>query len=308
MNKQLILYLLVWLDGLVFPCFVLTSYVGRVRVSVCVSVCVPQDCQCASGGVSGCVWTSEEAVVCIFVFGVILFLRGTWPHVKRHVLGLGSEPGVFSGYIRMSVSEFPPVVPFASFSEYEEMLDCLIREYQGMVVQASERTTQWYHIYEGVEWIVRFGWLEHGELLFLRFTKGLGKEWCRTMNRMVVHSLHTAVRVLVQTRKQVNKPLSRTAQDNLIVAALLKQETALAIADRCSSDNNMYEFECQNFRFIRDDNNEDGGDFLTVGQVQAMTLAFAMLSHPRLGCAAAGKTLGYDIIKLVLSKFSEPRN
>ena len=73
MNKQLILYLLVWLDGLVFPCFVLTSYVGRVRVSVCVSVCVPQDCQCASGGVSGCVWTSEEAVVCIFVFGVILF-------------------------------------------------------------------------------------------------------------------------------------------------------------------------------------------------------------------------------------------
>jgi hypothetical protein len=208
----------------------------------------------------------------------------------------------------MFVSEFPPVVPFASFSEYEDMLARLIQEYQAMVVQASERTTQWYYIYEGVEWIVRSGWLEQGELLFLKFTKGQGKEWCNTMNRMVVHSLHTAVRVLVQTRKQMNKPLSTNARDIFIVAALLKQETEHAIAYRNSSDNNMSEFECQNFRFIRNDNNEDGGEYLTVGQVQAMNLAFTMLSHPRLGCAAAGRILGYDTIKLVLAKFSQPPN
>jgi hypothetical protein len=107
----------------------------------------------------------------------------------------------------------------------------------------------------------------------------------------------------------MNKPLSRNAWDNLIVAALLKQETELAIADRLSSPNNMHEFECQNFKFILDDNNEvDGGDYLTVGQVQNMNLSFAMLSHPRLGCATAGRILGYDTVKLVLAKFSERMN
>jgi hypothetical protein len=102
----------------------------------------------------------------------------------------------------------------------------------------------------------------------------------------------------------MNRPLSPSPSSNLwdklVVSALLKRETELAIADRCSSDNNMQEFERQNFRFILDDN--DGGDYLTVGQVQAMNLAFAMLSHPRLGCAAVGRILGYDTIKLVLAK------
>ena len=208
----------------------------------------------------------------------------------------------------MSVSEFPPVVPFASYSEYEAMLDCLIQEYQTMVVNASERTTQWYHIYEGVEWIVRYGWLEQGELLFLKFTKGQGKEWCKMFNTMVVHSLHAAVRVLVQTRKQMNKPLSSNLRDKLIVSSLFKQETALAIGDTQSSDNNMSDFEHKNFRYILDDNNiVDGGHYLTVGQVQGIELAFAMISHPRLGRAASGRILGYDTIKLILAKFSQPR-
>ena len=208
----------------------------------------------------------------------------------------------------MSVSEFPPVVPFASYSEYEDMLDCLIQEYQTMVVGASSRTTRWCNLFEGVEWIVRLHWLEQGELLFMKFTKGRGKEWCSSVNRMIVHSLHTAVRVLVQTRKQMIKPVSINARDNLIVASLLKRETELAIADRNSSDNNMCDFDFTNFRFILTDNGEDdGGYYLPVGQVQDMKFAFAMISHPRLGCAAVGRTLGYDTIKLVLAKFSQPR-
>jgi hypothetical protein len=210
----------------------------------------------------------------------------------------------------MSVSEFVPVVPFASYQEYEDMLDSLIREYQAMVVHDSERTARWGDMMNGVEWIVRSRWLEQGELLFLKLTKGQGKEWCDSMNQMVVHALHTAVRVLVQTRKQMNRPLSPALSSNLwdklVVSALLKRETEYAIADRRESPNNMYDLECQNFRFIL--NNEDGGDYLPVGQVQDMNLAFAMLSHPRLGCAATGRILGYDTIKLVLAKFSEPRN
>jgi hypothetical protein len=210
----------------------------------------------------------------------------------------------------MSVSEFVPVVPFASYREYEDMLASLIQEYQAMVVHDSERTTRWGDMMDGVEWIVRLRWLEQGELLFLKFTKGRGKEWCNNMNQMVVHALHTAVRVLVQTRRLMNRPLSPSPSSNLwdklVVSALLKRETEHAIADRRESPNNMYDFECQNFRFILDDN--DGGDYLTVAQVQAMNLAFAMLSHPRLGCAAAGRILGYDTIKLVLAKCSQPMN
>ena len=203
----------------------------------------------------------------------------------------------------MSANKVIPSVPFASHGEYEYMLACLIQEYQAMVVRDSERTTRWCNMFEGVEWIVRLGWLEQGELLFLKLTKGLGKEWCQTMNQMVVHSLHTAVRTLVLTRQQMNRPLSSNARDNPMVSVLLKRETEHAIAERNSSYTNMSDFEQHNFRFVLDD--EDGGDFLTVAQVQGMKLAFAMVSHPRLGCAAAGKILGYDTIKLVLSKFCE---
>ena len=210
----------------------------------------------------------------------------------------------------MSVSEFVPVVPFVSYREYEDMLASLIQEYQAMVVHDSERTTRWGDMMDGVEWIVRLRWLEQGELLFLKLTKGRGKEWCNNMNQMVVHALHTAVRVLVQTRRLMNRPLSPSPSSNLwdklVVSALLKRETEYAIADRRESPNNMYDFECQNFRFILDDN--DGGDYLTVAQVQAMNLAFAMLGHPRLGRAAAGRILGYDTIKLVLAKCSQPMN
>ena len=210
---------------------------------------------------------------------------------------------------RMSLTprELVPVVPFASYSEYEDMLSRLIAEYQAMVVRDTERTTRWCNMFEGVEWIVRLRWLEQGELLFLKFTKGQGKEWCMTMNSMVVHSLHTGVRVLVLTRHQMNHPLSTNAQDQIIVSDLLKSETEYAIADGRESPNNMSDCQCQNFRFILDDNNDvDGGDYLPVAQAQAMNLAFAMLSHPRLGCAAAGRILGCDTIKLVLAQFSEP--
>ena len=207
--------------------------------------------------------------------------------------------------------EFVPVVPFASYSEYEDMLDSLIREYQAMVVRDAERTTLWCDMMGGgVEWIVRSRWLEQGGDLFLKFTKGQGKEWCATMNTMVVHALHTALRVLVQTRRwmlrPLRQPLTANLYDKIIVTDLLKRETEYAITDRRESPNNMYDFDCQNFRFILDDNDESGGDFLPVGQVQAMNLAFAMLGHPRLGCAAAGRILGYDTIKLVLAQFSEP--
>ena len=206
----------------------------------------------------------------------------------------------------MSVSEFPPVVSFASFSEYEDMLARLIQEYQAMVVHDSERTAQWCQMMGGVEWIVRSRWLEQGEQLFLKFAKGQGKEWCNIMNQLVVHALHTAVRVLVQTRKQMNRPMSPSPSSNLwdklIVSDLLRRETEHAISD--NESNNMDDFRRRNLRFIPDDN--DGGEYLTVGQVQAINLAFAMLSHHRLGCAAVGRILGYDTIKLVLAKFSEP--
>jgi hypothetical protein len=107
----------------------------------------------------------------------------------------------------------------------------------------------------------------------------------------------------------MNRPLSPSLSSNLwdkiIVTDLLKRETEHAISDGDDSDN-MHDFRRQNLRFILDDN--DSGDFLTVGQVQAMNLAFAMLGHPRLGCAAAGRVLGYDTIKLVLAQFSLPMN
>ena len=62
------------------------------------------------------------------------------------------------------------------------------------------------------------------------------------MNTMVVHALDTSVRVLVQTRTQMQRPMSGNIQDKHDISALLKREVGLAIADPLSSPNNMYDF------------------------------------------------------------------
>jgi hypothetical protein len=206
---------------------------------------------------------------------------------------------------------FIPVVPFASYEEYNALLSSVIVEYQAMVSNGVDRCnlTGWCRYHEGLSFGVKCHWLEHGVHLFMKLTKGTGEGWCMTMNTMVVHALDTSVRVLVKTRKQMYSPMFGDDTDRQDVARLLENETALAICDERCSLNNMSEFRCRNFMSVW--NYDYEGDpldvhYVSIAQAQEMQLAFAMISHPRLAKAASTVKFGNsDLIKLILANVFE---
>ena len=194
-----------------------------------------------------------------------------------------------------------PEVPYASFEEYEALQLQLINSYQDMVQKGVEEAQIDSLCYcEGLSWGVKGYWLVHGVDLFLRLTKGVDRDWCTTTNTLVVHALDTAVRVLVRTHARLGRPLTST--DRQLIGALLRMETMLAIAEWECDPNNMTEFEDHNFEYL-DMPNEDGNFMarrLPIGSVRDLKLAFAMLSHPRLG-ASGHHALNSDLIRLILS-------
>ena len=203
---------------------------------------------------------------------------------------------------------FVPVVPYASYSEYEDMLEGLIVSYEGMVLDAvtPRRVAGWCGYHEGISQGVECHWRVHGNDLFLKFTKGMGYDWCDTMNTMVVHALGTAIRVLIQTLRMRGMEMDGDYDDQEHIRGLLKRETRLAIADRNCSLNNMETFYDRNFQTIWRDEDMKDFDEIPIAQWQAMQLGFCMINHERLGCGSgAGKGLSHDVIKLIMRKFVE---
>ena len=211
---------------------------------------------------------------------------------------------------------FVPVVPYSSYSEYEEMLEGLIVADEEMVVNVvtPRRVSCWCQYHEGISQGVEAHWFRYGHELFLKFTKGLGYDWCGMMNTMVIHALCTAVRVLIETYRTIGvRSMDGSYEDQELIRGLLRRETRRAIVDRWrSSANNMYLFRRSNFHKIWHSwyswCGEDelfGFDEIPVAQWQDMQLAFCMINLERLGCCAAGKGLGCDMIRVILAKVLE---
>lgn len=199
--------------------------------------------------------------------------------------------------------QFIPVVPYNSFKEYQDMLAELIRNYQAMVKEGVEiaNIENWIRVYEGLSFGAKDYWLEHGKRLFLQMTKGLGDDWCYTMNLMVVHALDTCLRVVIETHRGFGMPLSGSPACRLLIATFLAQEAEKAIADPKDDPNNMSEFFDRNFVFIvYGEDWWDDSDWIPIKQLQEMQVAFAMLTHARLGHNALGHMLGLDVIKTIL--------
>ena len=204
-------------------------------------------------------------------------------------------------------SEFVPQVPFASYEEYEEMLQCLVDEYEIMVLKAasSQRVVAWCTFHMGFDHECHVDLLHGGHDLFLKFTKGLGADWCDAMNTMVVHSIGTAVRATIEARKYMGFPMDGSVEDRLYICDLLLVEIRSAIENPCQTPNNMPLFEERNFKRIWKHDDDFDCDVLPIAQLQALQLAFCMLSHGRLGCGGAGRDLSGDVIKLILMKMLE---
>ena len=204
------------------------------------------------------------------------------------------------------------MVPYSSYSEYEEMLEDLITSYEGMVLRAVNPQTVmgWCRLHGGVGPLLEMTWLQDGDELFLKFVKGVGSDWCDTMSTMVVHALSTAVRVMIETRGMMDgMGMDGGYEDQAQMRGLLKREIRRAIADRDRGPNNMCLFENRNFQKIwRSECGEDGlfdCDKIPIAQWQAMQLGFCMINHERLGGSGAGKALSYDVIKLILLRVIE---
>lgn len=209
----------------------------------------------------------------------------------------------------MNDNGFIPVVPFDSYSDYEKSLRDLVRDYQAMVVKGVQLAdlSSWIDYGIGISF-ERDYWIDHGELLFLRFTKGHGRDWCDTMNIMVLHALECSLRVLLRTREKMGDPMEGSEEDRLEIAELFKTETEMAIADP-DYDNrgNMCMFEDRNFKsktcdILREPTPDEDDDFgmVPLAQAQAKQMAFAMIGHPRLGDASIGRMLGHETVQQIL--------
>ena len=204
-------------------------------------------------------------------------------------------------------SAFIPQVPFASYEEYEEMLKSLISGYECMVLQSFNtcNVARWCQFHEGLSAGCKDHWLEHGRVLFLQITKGLGSDWCETVNTMAVHAINAAVRATISTRQLMGAPMDGGLDDQALLRELLKNETRHAIANREWYPDNMYLFEQRNFQTLWKHDDWYSCYILPIGQLQALQLAFCMLNHGRLGGGGAGRGLSGDVIKLILMKMLE---
>lgn len=202
-----------------------------------------------------------------------------------------------------------PIVPFKTYQEYEESLEELINAYRDMMEDSvkDETNISENHGDYGIRWTVKAQWLDKGQKLFLVFTKGLGKEWCETMNTMVVHTLDAVYRVFLEVCIQSGLINSDDRIPSTAVVSLIKREARFAIANTNVSPNNMCLFEELNFKYVHlrfpgwEFDYEHQGEHLPTAKVQAMKLAFAMALHPRLGAASMARVLSEDNVKMILS-------
>ena len=201
-----------------------------------------------------------------------------------------------------------PIVPFESYQEYEESLHELISAYRDMVevsvLENHDNLSKSYGDYS-IQWGVKAMWLHKGKELFLVLTKGLGKEWCETMNIMVVHTLEAVLRVFSEVCIKSGLIVRHDQLPQSTVLSLFKREISFAIASVNTSPNNMCLFEELNFQYVhlRSPGWEyEGveGEHLPTNKVQAMKFAFAMVLHSRLGAASGARVLGDDNVKLIL--------
>jgi hypothetical protein len=126
-----------------------------------------------------------------------------------------------------------------------------------------------------------------GKDLISKLTKGLGLEWCDTVNSLLVNSLDTAARVFVFCR--VPFPVTGFGNFHSYVNDIydvLERELSLFLHDWDINPIGSYSFYLANFKYYRSlsGEEEDSDDnYMPTGKFQDIMAAFAMGTHARLG-------------------------
>ena len=152
-----------------------------------------------------------------------------------------------------------PTVPYDSYEEFEMLRAELMKSYTVMVNDGLEickdKLTTWFECHEGPSMGVLTHWESEGLVLWMRLTKGYGKELCEWNN----HALLCALQAVCKTACTVHKHLlcSRKRMNNEQIYNLLHPILASTIASFIMPDyspNQWDAFENANFKW--DDNEQ----------------------------------------------------
>jgi hypothetical protein len=185
--------------------------------------------------------------------------------------------------------ELVPFVPYDSFTEYRTLVDEVSDAYSSMVRRGIEtgNLQLWSVSCYGLSRGVKRYWMDHGKDIFLRLTKGIGKDWCELVNMFLVNTLDTAARVFVYTGVQF--PVTGfvdTQESRHEIFDILERELRLFIHDWHINPMERYSFYYANFTFYRNTSSctEDiENHYLPINKFQDIMAAFAMGMHDRLG-------------------------
>lgn len=187
--------------------------------------------------------------------------------------------------------ESVPVVPYESFAEFRSLLNDVVDSYAKMVREGLEVGVMqlWSVSRYGLSVGVKSHWLRYGVDIMQRLTKGVGREWCESVNFFLVNTLDTTARVFVFCR--VPFPVTGfgdfrdSVQD---IFDVLERELCLFMHNWNIHPMGTYSFYLANFRYYRSlsagsSGFDDDCHYLPMGKFQDIMAAFAMGIHPRLG-------------------------
>ena len=200
---------------------------------------------------------------------------------------------------------FIPLVPYESEDEYRKLLSELTIEYQQMV-ETSLNLADWrdwlcVH-YRGLG--ARYHWHEHGEKIFLKFTKGKGIKWCEMVNGMLIYSLDTAVRVCIRTHEWLGEPMSGDENDKIILSEVLEKEISIN-TDMCDGFTILEEFHDKNFKYLYSESHNNDGYHIPIQKYQDLQLTFVMGLHSRLGQNSPAQGLSNEIVQLIFNEMAD---
>ena len=207
-----------------------------------------------------------------------------------------------------------PLVPYESYNEYEVLTERLATEYTTMVKKGLEDNVSdsslrpWYLAHYGLSWNVTRHWMRKGNDIFLKLTKGVGKEWCELMNVFLIDLLDTAVRIFVHTRLiGFGIHLESEFEGGMDpIGDLLECEIRRFIHHKEINPMMCYSLRRLNFiLYYSDSSNHDMNDtnqlFMPTWKFQDIMAAFAMGRHARLGKNSLVGMLDDELTRLIFN-------
>ena len=202
-----------------------------------------------------------------------------------------------------------PLVSFESYHEYQTLLQSIRRDYAEMVERIlidvnnssipyiNATLMPWSIGHYGFMRSVLRRWIKEGEKIFLKLTKGVGRDWCSLVSINFATRLNTAVRVFV-----MNNPLFESARSSMAgfeecreeILDFLRKEIDYNIDEEDLNPNDRNNtLESVNFTYYSLAPRNVSDPFLTyytpdenhgmmpIGKFQEIMLAFAMGTHTR---------------------------